>query len=517
MFENKDIRQMQDKGIDPALIEQQISNFKTGFPFMNLVSPATPGHGILQIGDEEIQRHFREYPEKVKGREVLKFVPASGAASRMFKALFEFREQLENGTSADALLRDTSFNSPAYFFNHLSSFAFYEELASVMASNGLDLQHCLKNYDFIQVLDYFLGSKGLNYANLPKGLLKFHRYASEPHRTAVEEHLVEAANYARDDRNISRVHFTVSPEHMQGFISLINEVSATFEQRFNLKYEIDFSIQKPSTDTIAVDEHNQPFREKDGSLLFRPGGHGALIQNLNDLKADIVFIKNIDNVVPDRLKEPTHVYKRILGSLLIELQKEVFQLLVTLENNQLSDRRVEEIAAFCNEVLHIRYTSDFKQLDRNEKIRLLKKKLNRPIRVCGMVKNEGEPGGGPFWVRAANGEISLQIVESSQINMKDEEQKRIFSESTHFNPVDLVCGLKDYQGNHFNLPDFVDPLTGFISEKSKDGKTLKAQELPGLWNGAMADWITIFVEVPVITFNPVKVINDLLRPEHLEQ
>jgi len=517
MFENKDLRQMQEKGIDPALVEQQLSNFRNGFPFIKLLSPASPGHGILHISDEDAKRHVKEYRDKIKAREVLKFVPASGAASRMFKVLFEFREQLEKGVSLDALLTDSAFNSPAHFFDNLARFAFYEDLASIAASKGLELDQRLNGNDSIRLLECLLGNDGLNYANLPKGLLKFHRYKSEPHRTAVEEHFVESAFYATDDRNIARVHFTVSPEHMQGFIKHINSVSGTLEKKFNLKYEVGFSIQKPSTDTIAVDENNQPFREKDGSLLFRPGGHGALIQNLNDLNGDIVFIKNIDNVVPDRLKATTYLYKQILGSLLVEIQKEVFQLLITLENNLVSERRLADIAIFCDEVLHIRFTSDLKQMDRAKKISLLKKKLNRPIRISGMVKNEGEPGGGPFWIKATNGEISLQIVESSQINLVDEEQKNILAASTHFNPVDLVCGLKDYQGNPFNLPDFVDPHTGFISEKSKDGRRLKAQELPGLWNGAMADWITIFVEVPAITFNPVKVINDLLRSEHLEE
>lgn len=516
MFTFNDIKQMQEKGIDPGVAEKQITNFITGFPYMNLVSPAIPGHGILQLSEEEIQRHSKEYSWKIKGREVLKFVPASGAASRMFKSLFECREQLIKGIPVDEILKDEGFNSPAYFFKNIHKFAFYEDLEDIMASKGSDIKRCLNHKDYGTILDYLLGPEGLDYANFPKGLLKFHRYDNKAHRTALEEHLVEAAFYANDDQNLARVHFTVSPEHMYGFKSKTAIAEESFRNRFNLKYDIGFSIQKPSTDTIAVDENNLPFRETDGSLLFRPGGHGALIQNLNDLKGDIVFIKNIDNVVPDRLKATTYLFKQALGSLLIELQKEVFNLLIKLDSEDLSHQRLIEIAAYCDEVLQIRFSNDLKLLTQKEMKILLLRKLNRPIRICGMVKNEGEPGGGPFWVQDHYGELSLQIVESSQINMQDEKQKQILSTSTHFNPVDLVCGLKDYQGNNFHLPDFVDPLTGFISEKSKDGKKLKAQELPGLWNGAMADWITLFVEVPVITFNPVKVINDLLRNEHLE-
>jgi hypothetical protein len=294
-----------------------------------------------------------------------------------------------------------------------------------------------------------------------------------------------------------------------------NWLNQDTKARFGIQYQIAFSIQKPSTDTIAVDLNNEPFREADGSILFRPGGHGALIQNLNDLQADIVFVKNIDNVVPDRLKATTYLYKKAIGSMLAELQTEVFRMLVALDNPDLREQRLQEMAAYCEEKIGIRLPGNFRELSQKEKTEILRSKLNRPIRICGMVKNEGEPGGGPFWVKGKDGSLSLQIVESSQINLKDEEQQKIMQASTHFNPVDLVCGLKNYKGENFDLSVFVDADTGFISEKSKDGKKLKAQELPGLWNGAMADWITLFVEVPIITFNPVKVINDLLRKEHL--
>lgn len=506
---------MHSKGINTSIVEAQIENYKTGFPFMQLVAPATPSHGIFQLDENRVQQLATGYQNAIKGREIIKFVPASGAASRMFKVLFEFRDQLLANSNAQVLFIDKSFNSAYYFFNYIRKFAFYDDLDERMRAEGLKLTDALNENGYIDILNYFLDEAGLNYANMPKGLLKFHAYHNEPSRTAMEEHLVEAAHYTCDSNDVATVHFTVSPEHQEGFESLVQAVRERYERRFGIRYNIGFSAQKTSTDIIAVDMNNNPFRESDGSILFRPGGHGALIENLNDLKADIVFIKNIDNVVPDRLKATTYLYKEVIGALLVELQEEVFRMLISLENDDIREERLIDMAKYCNEKLSIRLPENFRLLDRNNKIELLRRKLNRPIRVCGMVKNEGEPGGGPFWVSDKDGNISLQIVESSQIDLADEGQKQIFSKSTHFNPVDLVCSLKNYKGESFNLPDFVDPATGFISEKSKDGKRLKAQELPGLWNGAMADWITLFVEVPVITFNPVKVINDLLRKEHL--
>lgn len=506
---------MHSKGISALSVEKQIENYNTGFPFMHLIAPATQSHGILQIEEKRVQQLANGYQDAIKGREIIKFVPASGAASRMFKVLFELRDQLLSGADAQQLLIDKGFNSPFYFFDNIRKFAFYDDLDEKMLTKGLRLTDALNSNDYVSILNYLLDEGGLNYANLPKGLLKFHAYHNEPARTALEEHLVESAHYACDSNDVATVHFTVSPEHLSGFESLVQAVRERYKRRFGIRYNIEFSVQKTSTDIIAVDMNNAPFRENDGSILFRPGGHGALIENLNDLKADIVFVKNIDNVVPDRLKATTYLYKEVIGALLIELQEDVFRMLIGLENEHIREERLFDMAKYCNEKLSIRLPENFRHLAFNDKIDLLRRKLNRPIRVCGMVKNEGEPGGGPFWVSDKDGNISLQIVESSQIDLSDAGQKQIFSNSTHFNPVDLVCGLKNYKGESFNLPDFVDPATGFISEKSKDGRKLKAQELPGLWNGAMADWITLFVEVPVITFNPVKVINDLLRKEHL--
>jgi hypothetical protein len=515
MFTHHDTEYMLARGISPETAMRQIENYKSGFPFVDLIAPATPGHGIQQVEEQTAEELASRYHSALKGRDILKFVPASGAASRMFKSLFEFRDHIKNKSDDTALFADRSFNSAYNFLMNIRHFAFHNDLEKGLEADGKELTKLLENKDYSAVFDYFLGESGLNYANLPKGLLKFHLYRDEAPRTALEEHLAEAAHYASNDRNHASVHFTVSPEHMKGFKNLVESVKHQYEERFGVKFNIEFSIQKPSTDTIAVDLNNEPFREKDGSLLFRPGGHGALIENLNDLNADIVFIKNIDNTVPDRLKAATYLYKKVIGTMLAELQGEIFHMLVTLDQTELHETRLIEMAVYCNEKIGIRMPDNFTSLGLKEKTKMLHNSLNRPIRICGMVKNEGEPGGGPFWVKDRSGNTSLQIVETSQINLKDEGQARILQASTHFNPVDLVCGLKNYKGENFNLPDFVDPSTGFIAEKSKDGRQLKAQELPGLWNGAMAGWITLFVEVPVITFNPVKTINDLLRKEHL--
>jgi hypothetical protein len=382
-----------------------------------------------------------------------------------------------------------------------------------MDRDAIDLAACLESHDYAVIIDYLLDEKGLDYGKLPKGLLKFHDYKTYS-RTPVGEHMVEGAHYALDKNDRISLQFTVSPEHFEKFNEEVLRIGPVFEERFEAIYDISFSIQKPSTDTIAADEYNQIFRDVIGRPVFRPGGHGALIENLNDLEADIIFIKNIDNVVPDHLKPETYRYKKVLGGLLLQLQKKVFEYLEELENNNITENHLNEIIRFCKKDLFRIIPSSFEDLPFSDKIRYLRIILDRPIRICGMVKNEGEPGGGPFWVENTHGEISLQIVETSQIDIKDPEQKEILNNATHFNPVDLVCGITNYKGEKFDLRNFVDPETGFISLKSKDGRQLKALELPGLWNGAMAGWITIFVEVPIITFNPVKTVNDLLRDQH---
>ncbi len=514
MISQKDIEEFQELGIDVKTIERQIENFKNGFPFVNLAKPTIFEDGITVFDKDETENYVQNFENTVKSREVLKFVPASGAASRMFQHLFSFKDKYK-GSDKDiqAFESDRNFNSAYRFIAEIKKFAFYNDLKEVMAASQLSIDDCIQNRDYATVINYLLDEKGLGYGILPKGLLKFHHYA-EYSRTAIEEHLVEAANYTKGAENIASIHFTLSPEHIEKFTIHINSVKSIYEKQFDVQFNISYSVQKSSTDIVAVDMDNEFYREADGKLLFRPGGHGALIENLNDLKGDIIFVKNIDNIVPDKLKEQTYLYKKVIGGYLISLQQKTFESLHLLENDNVDDGKLDEIIEFSAQYLMIKLHDSFGTLLREEKISYLFNKLNRPIRICGMVKNEGEPGGGPFWVRNAKGEISLQIVESSQINLSNLDQDQVFRAATHFNPVDLVCGVRNYKGEVFNLKDFVDPSTGFISTKSKDGRNLKAQEFPGLWNGAMAEWISVFVEVPIITFNPVKTINDLLRVEH---
>ena len=444
MFTSADLAQLEARGISLEKAEKQLQSFATGFPELDIVSAASVGNGVLNPTEEEIDNYVKAWQNYLdEGHTVLKFVPASGAASRMFKDLFEY---LETGEKTKFIEK---------FLGEKDRFAFGPQLA------GLDEQPAVAHL-----------LKDMNYGNLPKGLLLFHSY-EDGARTPALEHLVEGAMYAASKGEVN-IHFTVSHEHLPLFQAHLAEYKAAYEEKLGVKFHISYSEQKPSTDTLAANPDGTPFRTADGKLLFRPGGHGALIENLNEQDADIIFIKNIDNVVPDRLKGDTVRYKQLLAGVLVTEQKKVFD---KLQDPNLT---AEE-----------------------------KAKLQRPLRVCGVVKNTGEPGGGPFLVREADGTISCQILESSQIS-----DPALMQQATHFNPVDLVCATRDAEGKPYHLPDFVDEKTGFISHKSKDGKELLALELPGLWNGAMSRWNTIFVEVPVSTFNPVKTVNDLLREEH---
>ena len=441
-------------------------------------------------------------------------MPASGAATRMFRSLYSFREKYHN-TEKDRneLFADKNEDAVFWFVDRIKDFAFYNEIKVVMAMNEMNPDDCIAKHDYNTLISFLLDEDGLNYGSLPKALIKFHNYPDGA-RTAAEEHLVEGAVYARDSNGRVQLHFTLSSEHVEEFIAHISSVKGKYERLFSVQYDISHSIQKPSTDTVAVDENNELFRERDGGLLFRPGGHGALIRNLNDLKSDIVIIKNIDNIVPDSLREPTYVYKKLIIGYLIQIQKKVFEYLLLLEHREVSDSKLSEIVDYCERTILFRFNSEFGLMEKMEKMDYLYGRLNRPLRVCGMVKNEGDTGGGPFWIKGKTGEVTLQIVETSQIDLKDKDQESIFKSATHFNPVDVACSFVDFKGDFFDLSEFVDENAGFISIKSKDGRTLKALELPGLWNGAMSDWISVFVEVPLITFNPVKVINDLLKKEH---
>lgn len=505
MLNANDLEQLKAKGISETQIEEQLACFVKGFPFLEIAASASMEQGILVVSKEDQATYMDAWDAYLaKNKKIVKFVPASGAASRMFKNLYEF-------LSADYNEPNTAFEMK--FFGEINKFAFYDALnAKCLENEEKDIPALLAAGQYKAIVSNLLDDKGLNYGQLPKGLLLFHSYPGKV-RTAMEEHLAEGAMYAKNNAGEVNIHFTVSPEHKALFEKLVKEKKGEYEEKFSVKYDVSFSVQKPSTDTVAADMENQPFRDKNDRLLFRPGGHGALIENLNDVDADVVFIKNIDNVVPDSFKCSTVIYKKVIAGVLVTLQDKIFEYLHKIESGKYTHDEVEEMIHFLQDQLCIR-NPETKLLEDAELILYIKGKLLRPLRVCGMVKNVGEPGGGPFLAVNPDGTISLQVLESSQIDMKDPAKKAMFEKGTHFNPVDLVCAVKDYKGQKYNLPDYVDKNTGFISFKSKDGRELKALELPGLWNGAMSDWNTVFVEVPIETFNPVKTVNDLLRPEH---
>ncbi len=476
MFSQDDLQQIARHGLSPESVGRQIEHFRRGFPYLKVVRAASPGDGVTILDDGQADRAAARYDEAAGRLSVVKFVPASGAATRMFNELFEFVNEGKRGKGIDTLLQ------------HVEDFAFWPELRAVLPEGAGDKA----------VVGAIVG-EGLGYGSKPKGLVTFHAYP-EGARKAVEEHLVEGAAYAAAGGK-AKIHFTVSPEHRNGFEALLAEKVPLYEKRFGIRYDISFSVQKPSTDTIAVNPDNTPFRQDDGRLLFRPAGHGALIENLNDIDADLVFIKNIDNVTTDALRGDTVRFKKVLAGVLLGLQERASKYLKALDAGT---GDLEPIAEFIRRELCVK-------LPERCDAALLRSILDRPIRVCGMVRNEGEPGGGPFWVANPDGTESLQIAESSQIAPDD---MPLMKSATHFNPVDLVCGVRRADGSKYDLREYVDPATGFISSKSSGGRELRAQELPGLWNGAMARWNTVFVDVPVSTFSPVKTVLDLLRPQH---
>ena len=488
MFTQKDIRQIEERGSSVRQVERQVACFRKGFPWMKIVGPATPERGIMVLSEKSAQECVDYYRSaRVDGR--CKFVPASGAASRMFKDMFAGLHALEAGESLGA--------GAARLVENIRGFAFFDDQVFDRPDDARD------------VLEKLLTDRGLGYGAKPKGVLKFHRYPDEV-RTAIAEHLVEAATYMKDEGNVCHLTITISPEHRPLFEAAIAEVRERYEARYGVRYDIRFQVQDPATDTIAVDPRNKPFRKEDGSLLFRPAGHGALIYNLNQVEEELVSIKNIDNVAAEKLLPRTARWKEILlGSALI-VRDQIFQYLDELD----ADPSVElcnEIEDYLDRVLCIQMPLAHSEAERVE---MLRGKLDRPVRVCGMVRNEGEPGGGPYIIAGKDGCTSLQILESVQINPDDPGAKSAMSRATHFNPVDLVCCLRNYKGERFDLTEYVDPDAGFISSKSYEGRELKALELPGLWNGAMSNWNTVFVEVPVETFNPVKTVLDLLRDAH---
>jgi hypothetical protein len=507
-FSEGDLKQLFSKGISKEKILEQLQIFEEGIPYIKLDRPAIAKDGILKFTKAQKNKLVKRYDDRRESYKLLKFVPASGAASRMFKNLFGFLESFdaEKEKLEDYVLLNSA-QDIEHFSEGLRSFPFFDlvqkRLKNTRASNEKKL---------LAFVHEMLDADKLQFDFYPKGLLPFHNYKGRI-VTAFEEHLKEGALYASSN-NIARLHFTVSEQHESMFHDHYQEIKERLTRNTNTEYIVNFSQQKPSTDTLAVTGENEAFRDTDGSILFRPGGHGALIENLNDQDADIIFIKNIDNVVVDRNAEEIAFNKEVLAGLLIQLQQKLFEYAASLEGGELQAEDLTEIQEFLHRELNVRFVENFDSYSIAEQIEIMKDKINRPIRVCGMVRNQGEPGGGPFWIIDPQGHISLQIIESAQVDMDDPEQSEIFANSTHFNPVDIVCGVRNYKGEKYNLINYVDRRQGFISEKSKDGKTLKALELPGLWNGAMAYWNTIFVEVPLLTFNPVKSVNDLLRPEH---
>ena len=503
----KDLEQLDSKGISKEKVANQIQTFKEGIPFVQLSQAAVVGNGILRFSEKEQLDLLQYFEDNRKELELLKFVPASGAASRMFKAMFNFLDSYDpSKEKLSDYIERTGDTDAKKFTEHLSDFPFYELIMSRIGDKASNKDE--EAYLFVKEM---LSEEGLNYGFYPKGLLPFHKYEKST-ATPFEEHLKEAALYAKT-KGKANLHFTVSEQHDEMFVKEEAMVGPKVSKKTDTNFDVSYSNQKPSTDTIAVDMENQPFKNSAGSILFRPGGHGALIENLNDQDADIIFIKNIDNVVIDKNLETVSNSKKMLAGVLKKVQDKAFAYAKLLEGD-VSIEKADEIKSFLEKDLNVRMPNNYDDLSVGEQKALIKDRINRPIRICGMVKNEGEPGGGPFWVKDSEGNISLQIIESAQIDMDNNDQAAILQNATHFNPVDLVCGVRNHKGGKFNLLDYVDPKQGFITGKTKEGKELKALELPGLWNGAMAFWNTIFVEVPLVTFNPVKMVNDLLKPTH---
>lgn len=503
-FTAGDLVHFRDRGTSLGEVLRQLEVFERGIPYINLEKPATVNDGIIKLAEEEIRQKADFFETNKDKYDIQKLVPASGAASRMFqflsKFLLNFNPQIH---TVNAYINHNHDHDLKAFLIGIEKFPFYKEVKKILKADFPDYKSWSKDLYYYTFVSVLLSEKYLNYCNLPKGVLPFHKQ-----KTPVEEHLKEAVLYANSNGKI-KIHFTISEEHLNIFKEVTNNSVKAMEQN---GFNVDFSFQKKSTDTLAVHFNKTPFRDKNGKILFRQAGHGALLENLNELDSDIVFIKNIDNVSGNHFDEIV-LYKKALGGILIALQQQIFGYLHQLEQNP-EEELIGEICLFAKEKLYVVIPNNFESLNRLNKVEFLKNKLNRPIRICGMVKNEGEPGGGPFWVKNNRGEVSLQIVETSQIDKTNQVQKQILERSTHFNPVDLVCGIKNYKAEKFDLVHYRDNNTGFLTEKTKDGFPILGYELPGLWNGAMADWISVFVEVSLKTFNPVKTVNDLLKAAH---
>jgi len=515
-WSDQDLRQMRSQGIRPSEVEAQLELFRHPPPFLTLDRPASVGDGILKLSKKQQEQSLKEFEKARRKGRFMKFVPASGAASRMFHLLLKFFQR-EPFTGDDlrreVLQGDEESQQFMHFIEALSQTAFFGELGEALARSNLDLETLRREGRYQEILRALLLPNGLDYSHKPKGLVKFHSYPKEK-RTPLEEHLVEAVQYVKDKSHLCRIHFTVSEEHEQESRNYFMAVKEKYEKKYGVRFDIDFSTQRSHTNTLAVDLENEPFRDAKGNLLFRPSGHGALLENLNRLKGDLVFIKNIDNVVVEKVMGTTVHWKKVLGGYLASIQKEIFKHLKKLKSKSVSARELRAAAEFVHKGLGYSLGEDFERLSPVQKRKRLASRFDRPLRVCGVVRNTGEPGGGPFWVKDKTGKDSLQIVEGAQTDLGRSDQRSVFERSTHFNPVDLVCGVRNHKGRSFDLRRFRNSDSVFISKKSMGGRELKALELPGLWNGSMAEWITLFVEVPLETFNPVKTVFDLLKPAH---
>ncbi len=496
-----DLQEIKRHGLEAAEAHRQLELFRHPPPPIRLVRPCRADDGVLRLSAQQRDACVARYEKAAAAGRFSKLVPASGAASRMFHALGTVYRGEPSPEDTEAARR---------WVRELRRFAFHDHLVEAMVDRGQSLGRAIQKDDLASILDALLGSDGLDYGNTPKGLIPFHRYPTGP-RTAIEEHLVEAAELLGGDG--CQVHFTIPQQQELLFRSSLRKIQARLGSRTAATFEVSCSNQAPETDTLAADPEGAPFRRGDGHLLFRPGGHGALLTNLERCRGDLVFVKNIDNILPDAPRRRAVRWKKILGGLLLEVEEHITTTLARLASGE-SVAGIDDDLHFLAEELSVPHALDVMTRPPVEQAKFLVGQLDRPLRVCGMVVNEGEPGGGPFWVRDAEGRESIQIVESSQIDRDDPTQQEILAASTHFNPVDLVCRLRSAGGEPYALADFVDENAVFLSRKSHQGRALQALERPGLWNGAMARWNTVFVEVPAATFAPVKTVFDLLRPEH---
>lgn len=504
MFSENNRRQIELHGLSEVKVKRQLEIFKKGIPFANVIEAASVENGIEVFSEKEQQQFVNLFESKKDSLDLLKFVPASGAATRMFKFLHRFLENYDANDDIDTFLQKSENKDLKTFFDSIEKFAFSNMVFKNLEQKLPDFQNLEKGKRSLLFVQEMLSDDGLNFGHTPKGLVPFHKRGAD-YVTAFGEQLYEAAFYATSN-GVANLHFTVSEEHEKKFQKRYEHIQKLIAKGTNTDFNISYSFQKKETDTIAATLDNEPFLDENGNLLFRPSGHGALLENLNETDADIIFIKNIDNVVSEKYIETVAFQKKVLAGKLITLQQKIFNFVEKLKVENPSEESLNGASDFISQELNIKEISNNKEA--------LLKILERPIRICGVVENTGAPGGGPFVIKHQDGAISYQIVEMSQIDINNPDQKALVDRATHFNPVDLVCGVRNYKGEKFDLLAFADPDAGFISEKSYHGKSIKALERPGLWNGAMANWNTIFVEVPLITFNPVKTVNDLLNQVH---